>query len=363
MGGGFPCGCRKTSTIGCCEIVTDDFNRADSTSVGANYTEETGNWQILSNVLRASGGFLGTCTLRVDDPVHNCTDPLLYVAEASVWADTENGVAKIYFGTSSDVGSVSLTFRAGANNATFSVVGQNCQVTAELSTWHTIKICWNNKGLVGGWFDGTLMAAGSFNNWPTVAGAFGAGNNGLTLSAAPQTGGAVQFDDLKYAIGEDESGGYCDCLDGCCWPHDVRQPTQIKVTAANYVSDAGSTCADCANINADYFLPLVDCGGGGFACLTTSGRAICCYRLAVDPATSPCGLSSVEVVIGVGSPLSGCSVSVALAMSAGCDTYTFAANMDITCQSSSLSANLGSGLACTRDFASPPITLTLTPVF
>jgi hypothetical protein len=42
---------------------TDDFNRADSTSLGANWVEVSGDWSIISNQL-SSGSAGGTIILR-----------------------------------------------------------------------------------------------------------------------------------------------------------------------------------------------------------------------------------------------------------------------------------------------------------
>ena len=67
----------KFATSPCCcgcVIFADDFNRADDTDLGADWTEGSGDWEIVSNRLRAKGG--------TDDQV--CT------------ADATNGTSPVY---------------------------------------------------------------------------------------------------------------------------------------------------------------------------------------------------------------------------------------------------------------------------
>src|SRR5690348_17002017 len=48
------CGCGGTT----CSLFSDNFTRADSTSIGASWTEVFGNWEIISNTLRVTSAFL-----------------------------------------------------------------------------------------------------------------------------------------------------------------------------------------------------------------------------------------------------------------------------------------------------------------
>lgn len=60
------CCCRPLPS---CIIASDDFNRVDSTSLGANWVEKTGNWEIVSNELVAISDGIVLTSARQTKPV------------------------------------------------------------------------------------------------------------------------------------------------------------------------------------------------------------------------------------------------------------------------------------------------------
>lgn len=58
------CGCGGTT----CALFSDNFTRADSTSLGASWTEVQGNWEINTNTLRVTSAFLPAILVSASAP-------------------------------------------------------------------------------------------------------------------------------------------------------------------------------------------------------------------------------------------------------------------------------------------------------
>lgn len=56
-----------------CAILSDDFNRADSTNIGSNWTETSGDWSINANKLKCNGAGRVTATATAPDANIACS--------------------------------------------------------------------------------------------------------------------------------------------------------------------------------------------------------------------------------------------------------------------------------------------------
>lgn len=109
-------GCNCCAGEGCFEF-TDDFNRANSTTLGTDWNEVAGDWEILNNELHEKVGGGGTSGARV-----HCTQPVpiasagemhvvVYVHDAA-----EGDVFKVYpcCDDTTTIGDTTVTFTCGA---------------------------------------------------------------------------------------------------------------------------------------------------------------------------------------------------------------------------------------------------------
>lgn len=70
-------------------LGSDNFNRADSSNIGANWTETQGNWEIVSNTLRKVSDF-GQFYVATWDPALGASPSADYDVEATVGVDNDD---------------------------------------------------------------------------------------------------------------------------------------------------------------------------------------------------------------------------------------------------------------------------------
>lgn len=73
-------------------VITDDFNRADSDSLGADWTEVAGNWQIVSNKLREDANQSGDNRVRNENDLAS-DDHYAEAVVSSITSNKRRGVA------------------------------------------------------------------------------------------------------------------------------------------------------------------------------------------------------------------------------------------------------------------------------
>ena len=131
------CGCES------CDIFSDNFNRADDTDLGSDWSEVSGSWAITSNTLRTSStsavcvhdNGTSSSAMSVSCEVQGASGDYLRVIAA--YQDASNyWFAEVKIGASG-TGRFDLYQRSGGTNTLKS--GGTGSIAA--STWHTVTVC------------------------------------------------------------------------------------------------------------------------------------------------------------------------------------------------------------------------------
>lgn len=221
----------------CCSIFTDDFNRADDTDLGADWSEVSGSWSITSNTLRTTSTSAvcvhdtgeGSARLRASVSLRGGTGDFLrvifgYVDSSNYW------FAEVKIGTSS-AGRLDIYQRSSGTN-TLKVSRTTISIAAD--TWHSCSVCYTTDGVIsaalypGGGGLHTVAFPASLSTEDIV----GVGT-GSTASSS------VQFDDFTAS----RVGDNCpECPSPCLGCTDDEGPPAWDITLPTLTDDACSKC-------------------------------------------------------------------------------------------------------------------------
>lgn len=222
---------------GCCEqvscdIFSDAFNRSNSSTIGSDWTEESGDWSISSNALVVTGAglMLNSATNAGDN----------FIVSVDIRQSQSGGNAAVAIGASdaNNFFLVEFNFGGSSNISLWDYAGgtptflRQQSVTLAINTTYSVSICSDEDGNIAISVGGTLRMTRLLATLPgTKAGL-----------KAFSTSGTATFDNFVYA--QSYSGTYLTC-DACPeWP--------------------GLSCADECNLDEASDLDLVvDFGAGG----------------------------------------------------------------------------------------------------
>lgn len=282
-----------------CSIFTDDFNRADDTNLGSDWSEVSGSWAITSNTLRTSStsavcvhdtGY-GSAQMKVAVSLQGASGDFLrvifgYVDSSNYWF----AEVKIGAGTA---GRFDLYRRSGGSNT---LRTSNVSLDIPADTWHNCSVCLTSEAGISAVLDiagGQTVTAG-YSTALTTEDAVGVGT-GSTASAS------TQFDDLAVT----KAGGDCpecalpnvgcgNCDDGLGY-YIYKATLYASFGTGFNAGQCGAT--ECNKLLGDYYMPFKETVPGS--------PSSCVWESAFSPTVCPtrCGGYSIarfEVLSGAG---------------------------------------------------------------
>lgn len=216
--------------------ASDNFDRADSGSLGANWIDAGSHFSIFSNEAKCStAGAIASpdfssSAFSIGDPT--LPTPTPYMQKVDLSCDTDGDQA----GLNADTAWVLVTFGASAevgvyNRSSQKIVGKS--ISAPVNTKHTLQIAWCSDGQVVVHFDGAeVLEVSQFETAYTGA--------GLMLGAS--NAGNTTFDNYSVGIGNASNSntpspdpgldcpGYC----FCCEPDDYASEYEALVASGPF---------------------------------------------------------------------------------------------------------------------------------
>ena len=224
---------------GGCDIFADTFDRSDSSTPGADWNEDSGDWDIVSNALAivATTGGIATC-----NTLHPSGTPNFYItfqAKATAAGDIARVITD--YQDSSNYHFGEITFGAAASiSVNQRVAGVNTVLDstaiAGLTTgvFHEFTLCMSE--------DGDLRLTQGTSNWAhtSAASPFGSGQFGLGTGGT--VAGTLSFDNFDA---DKSDAGCARCTENCTACTTGTTPRQMQVTLTGF---------PCAGLNGTYVL-------------------------------------------------------------------------------------------------------------
>lgn len=214
------------------QAAEDLFTRGDSTNLGSNWTEQTGDWEILSNQLSISGtgiaSWAGTFNATDDYRIHTCivalNDDNDQAGVIFYFTDTNNYYSFEIEGTDVSAGDFTAKIiKCSGGTRTTLASGSNTGVGSTLTL--RVFIEERDNGL---YIRGLVVSGGvdlyAFDSSPLAAGPVGAIAHAVTTS--------VQFDTLDVVTYACDEWSSVDIATTGSAPFGCTAPTSISISAA-----------------------------------------------------------------------------------------------------------------------------------
>ncbi len=254
--------------VTCCEILEDGFDRANSTSLGAYWTEDAGDWSIASNKLTVA-----TANARVTSSA-TTGDGATWIS-VKLQSSASGDKLRVYFLGTTDYVELTVGGSAQIEIFTASTSRKTCSVTAAAGTEHTLIVrgCAYSTVQTFVELNGVIVGSTSQN----IGAGAGAGDCGVGTGGTLT--GTAQFDDFHAKRMQASSTGStkaCPTCDECCWPVS-RDYDQIKLVLSGH---SNSGCTQCATLDGTYYLDKVGaCEESGGV---TQEPSCACYEIDVN---------------------------------------------------------------------------------
>lgn len=281
-----------------CVVESDDFNRADSTSIGGDWTEVSGDWEIVSN------------KLWTDDSsavvVHDTTNPAtggMYI-KADVTCASTSDAARIIGKYTDSSNYWFAEAQPGATDGTLKiferVIGSNTQrgrtvpiIGFTAGDTITLEFCISEEG--SGLEDRVWARVGGVRTGfsPLSIGTITGTKVGMG------TGGSstdVEFDNFEWQEHFNEDSACPSCGTHCIGQAGIDDQIQLDFTG---FSNTGSTCFNCTGLNATFVLDAVS--GEAAMPVPLDGTIMdCCYWINTTPSSAGCAIGfGSEIIAGV----------------------------------------------------------------
>lgn len=265
------CGCCGEGPTDPCDILVDDFNRPDSSSLGADWTEESGDWSIDSNELETQDAT--ALALSVSGNPDGCTS---YVS-SKVKFSTTNDYARLIVAAAdannylfaqlriSSPASLSIYQKSGGTETLIATYATSFFLST--GTQYSWYLCYSGSKLTTG--------VGAHNLTGSVSG-FSGGKVGVGTGAT--VAGTINFDDFAATrVDEDceDCPTYGKCDDCCASP----APFEVVVDFTG-LAGTDELCENCLDIPVEYTLED-----------KTVGVGICRYSYTENYCPWPCGIA------------------------------------------------------------------------
>lgn len=334
-----------------CTVLADTFDRANSTNLGSDWTETTGDSTIDTNRLKfTTTSAKATC--NTDSPT------AARVITVKAYGSTANNLARIWCGDwiieikfSTTAGSVKIIDSGGTTRSTSAT-----NLNVGLSTDLPVSIC----------YDGSTLEAeldGIDNSYVYYPASISDLTNGLGTGAT--VSGSVQFNDWDLQLLD----GDCPCPlvlaggdQGCsnCTSTVAAYYWMVDVSG---VTNSG-TCTSCSNYDRSYILTPT----GASTCIGSDPTAqVCCYISAPIPigvtcSTAPTGPHSARLSLAIVRNFlgfTGFSVRTGWSTTGGIPTFRQTETYQWDCVSrSAYSLAYDSGSPAVCDFSGATVTIT-----
>lgn len=256
------CCCNK------CVIFADNFNRADSGSLGPNWSQLAATWSIASNKLTTSNASaIAECV--VPPPYHFLGTPFTTYAQAVVSGGYARvmlsagpaGGGVVFIAAELGGGKIRLIAR---NDAMWPLLGDIVIRECSAGSSGLLRICVSLRDdyIVTCWLDGVPLISAYISNGGILGTSYPDFVNTLSCGAVGTgaSSGSVTFDDFESGISNDypiSSTVICPPCSGCCWPPTSDRPPQIKAVLALTTTPGGPPCPGfCESLNGTYLLDL-----------------------------------------------------------------------------------------------------------
>lgn len=270
-----------------CTIASDDFNRSDSASIGSDWTEDSGTWEIYSNYLRltSASGVVTYNTAIIDDDIyiqHSCSQPL-----ASPSSNNMSGTFRIYLKTDANNYVVGELSRVSGRQDAWVRVYQ-CIAGTETKISEVVTAFVNNVTALRLCVDQTeqvvvfQISPGSSTSVQAVARCSGTFGDTVTLEAS----GLVDY----YRVDSFVVGRLSDVCENCeaCCDAAPYPPEEVQVEVSGLTGDAAN-CTDCSLLDGTYTLTYQGRGFGSYASTPIEG---CVWKVDID---SYCGAKTLAM--------------------------------------------------------------------
>lgn len=243
------CCCQHTSR---CTLLSDNFDRADDTDIGADWDEVAGGAEISGNALlvNANNSRIIAATANSDGPYTHISVSFTLANGAATarvflgWANTSNFLYATITASSLTVG-----LQGGAGGS------QSSAVTISPGFSYALTVC----------YDGARLVAHVSGVQAAISGVTAPGTkHGLGCGTAN-----VTFDDF-VARRVSESCSLCESFVDCGTCCDGGQPAEVIVDFTAIVA-AGDECDNCADLASEFTVPFRER-------LTVAGTLLCLYR-------------------------------------------------------------------------------------
>lgn len=248
----------------CCEpVLTDDFNRADSTSIGSNWSEDAGDWEISGNTLTCNDAGARVISTASSALPYMHIDVKLKVTAAGTHAfriianyvDSDN-YHYCRISVDDDGAGKSLMQLCVRSGGTETVLSTQPIRFLTNNEWFRVRFC-----VVSGGF---LQAYVRTDSSTCPAAEVGA----TVFAAGKKMGFAVEdatdwyIDDLVWS--PHKNGDSCpDCNTDCLTCLDAQVASQVKVVLSGIVRNGLSdVCHDCPGRDGTYILDYDSCDVG-----------------------------------------------------------------------------------------------------
>lgn len=269
------CGC-----CGDCNLLTDSFDRDDSTNIGASWTEESGDWEISNNQLITSSTN-AIAVLDLQDPESG---------ELTVNAKGASGdIVRCFL--DDQIFRHWLEIEIGTTSKVRYYLDSNIKHEVEVNTisadtFFEMKLCYHHYGTspcyrFTGYIDGELLVRRKYN--PGFGGCFTVLRTAAGLGTG-STASDVAFDDFAWSAKSPyffAPGKECPkCLECCFFPlvSDETDCANVEWTVDLSGVTTDNCGADCTTLDGEYVLtkttatgcgwtiesglPEINCGGG-----------------------------------------------------------------------------------------------------
>lgn len=239
-----------------CVILEDTFDRADSTSLGSDWDERSGDWNITSNTARCSSAN----SLMVSTVAHpdSSSDMLVKV---NVQGTAFNDVARAVVAYTDDnnylFGQVSFATTnvkvrlgkvvAGVSSFITSEETVSSGITSGYNTTVQLKVCYFGTRLGLNLLVDSILRA---NHGATVT----ATGTGAGIALGAQTG-STKFETFEWERHSDDDRPNCDfCTEPCVYCTDGTTPYAVQVEFTGIVNGVagvppGPFCIECEDLN------------------------------------------------------------------------------------------------------------------
>lgn len=239
-----------------CTLFFDDFNRADSSSLGSDWTETAGNWTITSNKLQITTAN-AVCTSTYSPGGENVSISATVHGTASGDKIRLGHTATVKIICELEIGTGVLRLYVNPGGGGAEVLARECSVSAAINTDHALRMTTErttSASTTTCFLNGVpYIALSSYVNVNAVC-AVGTGD---TVT------GTVTFDDFRIETShgfDNNPANYPSCpapLPGC-WPIvSGANPAQIQAVVSGINTAVFCSSGECSALNGTYVLDKV----------------------------------------------------------------------------------------------------------